>query len=138
MIAHEQAAGRNRPGDLRLEFENSQVAAGSPLQPQGPCGHRGFFGTERAADQKIKQRDDNFAGKPKQPPQNAEWMLAQSFHAQVSNAMTVAVNQENERSPISVSGQLRSARVNSEKASPANSLFLKAVFVFDRCGCRRL
>jgi hypothetical protein len=39
-------------------------------------------------DQKIKQRDNNFAGKPKQPPQNAEWMSAQSFHAQVSNAMT--------------------------------------------------
>ena len=48
-------------------------------------------------DQKIKQRDDNFTGKPKQPPQNAEWMSAQSLHAQVSNAMTVAVNQENER-----------------------------------------
>jgi hypothetical protein len=63
-------------------------------------------------------------------------MSAQSFHAQVSNAMMVAVNQENERSPISVSGQLRSARVNSEKASPSNSLFLKAVFVFDRCGRR--
>jgi hypothetical protein len=107
MIAHEQAAGRNRPGDLRFEFENSQGAAGSPLQPQGTRGHRGFFRTERAADQKIKQRDDNFAGKPKQPPENAEWMSAQSFHAQVSNAMTVAVNQENEKSPISVSGQWR-------------------------------
>jgi hypothetical protein len=34
-------------------------------------------------------------------------MSAQSFHAQVSNAMTVAVNQENERSPIGVSGQWR-------------------------------
>jgi hypothetical protein len=107
MIAHEQAAGRNRPGDLRFEFENSQVAAGSPLQPQGTRGQRGFFWTERAADQKIKQRDNNFAGKPKQPPQNAEWMSAQSFHARVSNTMTVAVNQENERSPIGVSGQER-------------------------------
>jgi hypothetical protein len=34
-------------------------------------------------------------------------MSAQSLHAQVSNAMTVAVNQENERPPISVSGQQR-------------------------------
>jgi hypothetical protein len=34
-------------------------------------------------------------------------MSAQSFHAQVSNAMTVAVNQENERSPIGLSGQWR-------------------------------
>ena len=121
MIAHEQAAGRNRPGDLRFEFENSQGAAGNPLQPQGTRGQRGFFRMERAMDQIVNQRDNNFAAKPKQPPQNAEWMSAQSFHAQVSNAMTVAVNQENERPPIGMGGQLRSARVNSEKASPANS-----------------
>jgi hypothetical protein len=76
MIAHKQAAGRNRPGDLRGEFENSQGAAGSPLQPQGTLGTRGFFRTERAVDQKINQRDNHFAGKPKQPPQNAEWMPA--------------------------------------------------------------
>jgi hypothetical protein len=63
-------------------------------------------------------------------------MLAQSFHAQVSNAMTVAVNQENERSPISVSGQLRSARVNSEKRLLQTAFFLKAVFLSGRCGRR--
>jgi len=40
MIAHEQAAGRNWPGDLCCEFENSQAAAGSPLQPQGTRGQR--------------------------------------------------------------------------------------------------
>jgi hypothetical protein len=114
MIAHEQAAGGNRPGDLRRELENSQGAAGSPLQPQGTRSQRGFFRPERAADQIIKQRDDNFAGKPKQPPQDAEWMLAQPFHAQVSNAMLVAVNQENEKSPVS--------RLSTFNSQPAGHL----------------
>ena len=76
MIAHEEAAGRNRPDDFPFESENPQVTAGSALQPQGARDHRGFFRKERAADQIINQRDDNFAGKPKQPPQNAEWMSA--------------------------------------------------------------
>jgi hypothetical protein len=34
-------------------------------------------------------------------------MSAQSLHAQVSNAVTAAVNQENERPPIGLGGQWR-------------------------------
>jgi hypothetical protein len=66
-------------------------------------------------------------------------MSAQSFHAQVSNAMTAAVNQENERSPISKSAAFdggKRERSTAKKRLLQTAFFLKAVFVFDRCGRR--
>jgi len=74
-------------------------------------------------------------------------MSAQSFHAQVSNAMTVAVNHENERSLIGNSAAFDGGQVawkrerstplrasQSRKASPSNSLLLKAVLSLPGAG----
>jgi hypothetical protein len=49
--------------------------------------------------QKINHCEDNLTGKPKEPSRHTEWMLAQSFHARISNLIAAAVNMEKRVSP---------------------------------------
>jgi hypothetical protein len=81
MIADEQALRGNFPDHLNLQMKDAVGPAADALQPQGARVPTGSGRAKHAAEQEIKPREQHFAAKPKQPPGDAERVLAQSFHA---------------------------------------------------------
>jgi hypothetical protein len=92
VIADEQAAHGNGPGEFDFQLKNSADVTRGALQPQSALAATGIFGAEGQAQQKNIQRQQHFAAKPEEPSDNAKWVLAQSFHARVSNGVSAAVN----------------------------------------------
>jgi hypothetical protein len=92
MIANEQSTGGNHPGGFNLQLKNARDAARGALQPQGARATTGIFRATNAAEEKNKQREQNFAAKPSESSNDSKRVLAQSFHPQVSNAADTAVN----------------------------------------------
>jgi hypothetical protein len=92
MIADEQALRWNYPAGLNLQSKYTNDPAADALQPKGPRPPPGILPAKHTAKQEIKQRDQHFTPKPNKPPDDAERVLAQSFHARVSNAAGAPVN----------------------------------------------